>query len=470
MRRVRVPTFRSLRGRLGLRGRVILTFALGAALLSLALSTAVFATSREYLVGQRERSAERQTASHADFVRSVLYSSDTKPALVLQALDIPVGTTLFLDQNGKWSASDPAVAFIPSAIPAELQESGTDGGSATMYITVAGNPYIGSRMVLNDAGDILYELSPVLELQSTLRILRITLFSWALVTTAAGAAMGFWASRRVLRPLHELAGTAARISGGDLDTRLARSQDRDLDTITTSFNAMVDSLQRRIDHERRFFGDVSHELRTPLTTLVTSVSVLERQRRDLPERSVRALDLISAELDHTRRLLDDLLALARSEAGLHPGDLEPVSVETLLSHTLTRSKRSADLLTVATEDRVAARKLSLERALVNLMDNADRHGGGLVAVTVRRDGEFVAIDVDDAGPGVAPEDRERIFERFTTGRPARRTAGGSGTGLGLALVAETVSAHGGTVTCGDRPGGGARFTLRLPRLRSRRLS
>ncbi|WP_450104074.1 ATP-binding protein [Rhodococcus triatomae] len=453
-----------MRDRLGLRGRVILTFALGAALLSLVLSTAVFAISNEYLVGQRERSAERQTASHADFIRSVLYASDSAPDEVLQAVDLPVDTTMFLDRDGTWSASDPHADA--AVIPQELRASDPEAGNSTMYVTIAGHPFIGTRMVLNDAGDILYELSPVAELKSTLRILRITLISSALVTTAAGAAMGFWASRRVLRPLHELAGAAARISGGDLDTRLARSQDRDLDTITTSFNAMVDSLQRRIDHERRFFGDVSHELRTPLTTLVTSVSVLERQRPDLPARSVRALDLISAELDHTRRLLDDLLALARSEAGLHPGDLEPVSVETLLSHTLTRSKRSADLLSVTADDRVAARKLSLERALVNLMDNADRHGGGLVAVSVRRDGGFVAIDVDDAGPGVAPEDRERIFERFTTGRPARRTAGGSGTGLGLALVAETVAAHGGTVTCGERPGGGARFTLRLPRLQT----
>lgn len=460
MRPASVPALLSLRGRLGLRGRVILTFALGAALLSLVLSVAVFATSSEYLTGQRERSAERQTASHADFVRSVLYSSDASPDLVLQSVDLPAGSVLFLERGGTWSTSDPDGPPLPD----EMLPSEPDAGNATVYVTVAGQSYIGVRMVLNDAGDNLYELSPVIELQSTLRILRITLASSALVTTAAGAAMGFWASRRVLRPLRDMAGAAARISGGDLDTRLVRSRDRDLDTITTSFNAMVDSLQRRIERERRFFGDVSHELRTPLTTLVTSVSVLDRQRLDLPERSGRALDLISAELDHLRRLLDDLLALARSEAGLHPGDLEPVSVRTLLTHTLIRSKRSVDLLAVSTDDRVAARKLSLERALVNLMDNADRHGGGLVAVTVRRDGAFTAIDVDDAGPGVAPSDRERIFERFTTGRLGRRTAGGSGTGLGLALVTETVAAHGGTIGYSDRPGGGARFTMRLPRL------
>ncbi len=450
-----------LRG-LGLRGRVILSFAVGAALVSLMLSLSVYTTSREYMVNQRERSAVRQTATHADFVRAVLYSSDATAAEVLRAVDLPADTVLLLDRKSRWSTSDPA--FTPILLPEPLRAADAFEGDATVHTTIAGQPYIGVRLVLGDGGGILYELSPVIELESTLRILRITLVTCALLTTAAGAALGFWASRRVLRPLHDLAGTAARISGGDLDSRLSGSRDRDLDTITASFNSMVDSLHRRIERERRFFGDVSHELRTPLTTLVTSVAVLDRQRADLPERSGRALDLISAELDHLRRLLDDLLALARSEAGLHQDELEPVSVADLLTHTLVRSKRSPQLLTVRTDGLVHGRKLALERALVNLMDNADRHGGGLLGVTVHRSGRHVLVDVDDGGAGVAAADRDRIFERFATARPGRRSPSGTGTGLGLALVTETVAAHGGSVACTDRPGGGARFTLTLPLL------
>ncbi|MGW6693338.1 ATP-binding protein [Rhodococcus sp. NPDC054953] len=448
-----------LRG-LGLRNRVILSFAVGAALVSLVLSLAVFTTSREYMVGQRERSAQRQTATHADFVRSVLYASDAPAEDVLRAVDLPAGTVLLLDRQARWSTSDPGIA--PTLLPDELRASSADEGSATMHATIAGRPYIGVRLVLNDAGDILYELAPLDELHSTLRILRIVLISCAMLTTAAGAAVGFWASRRVLKPLHELAGTAAQISGGDLTTRLTLTRDRDLDTITTSFNTMVDSLHQRIERERRFFGDVSHELRTPLTTLITSVAVLDRQRREMPERSGRALDLITAELDHLRRLLDDLLALARSEAGLHQDELEPMSVADLLTHTMVRSRRSPQLVTIESDGRVEGRKLALERALANLMDNADRHGGGLVGITIRVHGPVVLIDVDDRGPGVRAADRNRIFERFATAHPGRRSATGSGTGLGLALVAETVAAHGGTVTCGDRPGGGARFTITLP--------
>ncbi|WP_245720163.1 sensor histidine kinase [Nocardia uniformis] len=244
-----------------------------------------------------------------------------------------------------------------------------------------------------------------------------------LAAAAAGAAVGVWASRRAYAPL-------------------------------------VESLRRRVERERRLVGDISHELRTPVTTLVTSVGVLRRYESDLPERSRRALGLVADEVDHLRRTLDDMLELARLEAGVHRGDTEPLSVGALLIHTITGRGQRADLLTVVRDSAVRGRKLELERALANLLDNAVRHGGGVVAVTLRRVGSVAVIDVDDAGPGVPEADRERIFDRFATGRTGRRAA--SGTGIGLALVSETVAAHGGRVECSERPGGGARFSIRLP--------
>ncbi|WP_280472160.1 sensor histidine kinase [Nocardia cyriacigeorgica] len=283
----------------------------------------------------------------------------------------------------------------------------------------------------------------------------------ALVAATLGAAVGIWVGRRVLRPLRDVAEAAAKIASGDVGIRLPDTHDQDLASTVDSFNRMVDSLQRRIDREHRLFGDVSHELRTPLTTLTASVEVLNRHRDDLPERSRRALALVTAEVDHLRRLLDDLLALARVEAGMHHGDADPLSVAELLTHTLRDSRHPVQLLTVAEDVVVRGRKLELERAVVNLLENADRHGGGVVAVTVHRAGGHAVIAVDDAGPGVPPADRDRIFERFATARTSRRTADG-GTGIGLALVAETVATHKGTVECGARPGGGARFTIRLP--------
>ena len=288
----------------------------------------------------------------------------------------------------------------------------------------------------------------------------VMLVGGTVVGIVLGTAFGIWLSRRLLKPLQRMTRTAARIASGELGTRLSDTDDPDLAPTIDAFNTMVDSLQRRIDRERRLVGDVSHELRTPLTTLTTSVGVMSRYEDELPQRSRQALVLVRAELEHMRRLLDDLLALARAEAGMHGADAEPLSVRELLTHTLSELRYPPDLLTVSVDATVTGRKLELERALVNLLENADRHGGGLRGVGVDRRGGEVVITVDDFGPGVAPQDRQRIFDRFVTVRRGRRTV--AGTGIGLALVAETVAAHGGKVECLDRPGGGARFVVRLP--------
>lgn len=447
---------------LGLRGRVMFSFAIGASLVSIVLAVSVFTTSRSYMVSQRERSAERQTSIRAEYVRNVLDGTDLSTEMVVRDLELPAESVVLVRRDSRWFGSEPGLSS--EHVLARLGGADVDleDGNVRHDITLLGQPYLAIGVPLNDDGDVMFELSPLTELESTLRVLKLVLVTCALLTTLAGALLGLWASRRVLRPLHEVAGTAARIAGGEIDTRLNDTRDTDLTTIVQAFNAMVDSLQLRIDRERRFFGDVSHELRTPLTTLVTSVSVLGRHEQDLPERSRRALLLINAELDHLRRLLDDLLALARAEAGLHQDQLEPLSLAELLEHTLTESKRPAGLLTVEADCVVEGRKLALERAFRNLMDNADNHGSGLIEIILRQVRGHAVVMVDDAGPGVPEGERTRVFERFATGNPRRKETTGTGTGLGLALVAETVKAHNGRVRCVPRPGGGARFVIELP--------
>lgn len=449
--------------RLGLRGRVVVSFTLGAALITLIVAISVFTLSRGYMLGQRERSAERQALTHAEFVRNSLNSPDASAERLLSALETPVDTYLLLRWNGQWFGSASAVSptELPPAITNSTSTSDT-GSPMTMHTTLRGQPYLATAIPLNHDGATLVELAPLLELQATLRVLRLMLGASAGAAACGGAVLGFWASRRVLTPLRQLGKTTAQIAGGDLDSRLPATGDRDLVTFVDSFNSMVDSLQQRIERERRFFADVSHELRTPLTTLIASVGVLARHSRDLPDRSQQALSLITAELDHLRRLLDDLLALARIDAGLHQDPLEQISLLELVSTTLAASNRSADLLTVTADSTVTCRKKALERAFLNLMNNADRHGGGLDRVTLTAEADTASILFDDSGPGVPEPDRGRIFERFATGNATRKTASGTGTGLGLALVAETISAHHGRVTCSDSPSGGARFIVTIP--------
>jgi signal transduction histidine kinase len=308
-----------------------------------------------------------------------------------------------------------------------------------------------------------YELSPLTELELSLRTLAGVLGLGGATATAAGAAFGVWASRRAVQPLEQVAAAATRIAGGELATRLPATADPDLLAIVGSFNSMVDALAARIDRDARFVGDVSHELRSPLTSLVTSVEVVGSRREELSPRGRQALELVETELERFRRTLDDLLELARLDDAADD-EPEPVSAAAVVREVLARTGRPAGLLRADpdADTTVRADKNRLERAVRNLLDNADRHAGGPCAVEVRCREATVVLQVDDAGPGIPPADRERVFERFVRGPRAAR---GSlpGAGLGLAIVAESATRLGGAAWCSASPQGGARFSLALPR-------
>ena len=183
------------------------------------------------------------------------------------------------------------------------------------------------------------------------------------------------------------------------------------------------------------------------------------------------IDLVAGDLTRLQRLLDNLLHLTKADSGLDLTGQCPVSLRELLAHTLARAGHPDHLLLDETPDLadggdptlVAGDKILLERAFANLLDNAEHHGRGLLSMTLRLDDDQVLVLVDDEGPGVPVEDRERIFDRFATVRAARGSS--AGTGLGLALASTTLIAHGGTVWCTDRPGHrGARFVTSLPRV------
>jgi two-component system, OmpR family, sensor histidine kinase MtrB len=311
-----------------------------------------------------------------------------------------------------------------------------------------------------------YELVPFVELDRTLGVIRNSLLGAAIVATLAGAVVGLWASRRVLRPVSDASQAAAKIAAGDLGTRLDVEADPDLAQLAIAFNAMVDALQRRIERDARFVSDVSHELRSPLTTLATAAQVLEARRDELPERSQVALDLVVDEIDRFESVVQDLLELSRSDADVEPAEREPVDLGEFVLQAVSRLDGTS--ATVEIDPQVAQRtiladKRRLERVLVNLLVNARTHGEGIAAIRVSREGDNARVEVDDRGPGVPEDERDAVFERFFRGAAAGRRGSGSGVGLGLALVAEHVGAHGGRVWVEDRDDGqGARFVFEIP--------
>jgi two-component system, OmpR family, sensor histidine kinase MtrB len=444
---------------------VTLSFSAGALLLSLVLSFGTYLVARRSLVDQRERTATAQAFADASAVRDGLLTRGVRVSDVLGTVSPPTNSTILVRRGGRWFSTSLQVGA--ESVPPELRAA-VEGGQVAMLWTRSGsNPAVAVGVPLRDVDAEYFEIAAAPELQSTLSTLRVVLGSFALLTALGGAALGRTAARRLVAPLDNIAGAAASISAGDLSTRLPVTDDPELATIVGSFNAMVEALDERIQRDARFAADLSHEMRSPLTTLMTSVEVLRRRQDDLPPRSRKALDLVGVELERFRQSLEDLLELGRLDAGVAPQALAEVEAVELVREAVDAARRPAALVVVgegidperSQHALVRVDKQHLNRALWNLMDNADRHGGGLVSVGVQRSDDFVLISVDDGGTGVAPADRERIFERFYR---AGSRGSRSGTGLGLSLVAETVQAHGGWVWCTDQPDGGARFVVRLP--------
>lgn len=466
--------------RLGLRTRVTLAFAVGALLLSVSMSGLVIGVTRANLVNQREDTAIRQVYFNARNVRSGI-TPEAVPLEVLQSLQTPEGSRPILYQRREavpgqpasgWTASDPQ--FGPSALPDPLREQVLAGFPAKMRFPhpVSGDTSLAIGIPVADIDGAYFEIVSLESLDQTLSSISFTLFGASVATVLAGAALGWYASRRILRPLGEVGQAARDLAGGELGRRIRALVDPDLEPIITSFNGMADTLEARIEKDAQFASDVSHELRSPLMTLQASIEVLENNRDDLNERAQSALGLLSEDLDRFRELVEDLLEISRFDAGVVSLDLDEVlltqfveyavrqagfHVPVVLDEAVEVPEEFGDIITAVDKRRLA-------RVLANLLTNADKYGTGPVAVHLDADPDWVRIMVDDDGPGVPPEDRERIFERFNRAGAAHQRGAGTGVGLGLALVAEHVNLHGGRVWVDDAPTGGARFVVELPRI------
>ena len=455
---------RRLRRRVGLRRRVIAAFALGALGLSAGLAIMTYELARKYLLDQRVRSVVDRSYAGAGLVGNELLAPNPDIPRVLSTLALPVGSQPVLLHDGQWFATSLEVGR--DDIPEGLRHDVSTGTPARQLFHLRGVPHLAVGVPLAEGAGAYFEVSSLAELERTLETLRNTLVAAAAMTTVAGAAVGVWAGRRLLRPLADAAEAAGAVGSGRLDVRLARTGDTDLDTLTDAFNAMTSALEDRTARDARFASAVSHELRSPLTTLATSAQVLRGRRDELPERARNALDLLEADVRRFQRLVEDLLEMSRIGAGAAEVSLEPVRPEELVVHAL-RSANAEDVRVdvdpAACGVVVHVDKRRMERVIVNLIDNARSHGGGVLRMAVEAgDHKRIRLAVEDAGPGVSAEDRDRIFEPFVRGRAAGRRGTADGTGLGLALASEQVRLNGGSVWVEERPGGGARFVVDLP--------
>jgi two-component system, OmpR family, sensor kinase len=290
--------------------------------------------------------------------------------------------------------------------------------------------------------------------------------------TIAGGLLASWAvAGRALQPLKTVAATADEIrSTRDFGRRLPDQSGRDeIGILTASFNGMLAALQEAYDRlaaslnsQRQFIADASHELRTPLTSIRTNAGLLQRDDLDPGDRRDAAAD-ITAEAARMSRLVEDLLTLARADAGVKL-ERAPVALGELAGDVARQFRRANPERLV--EDTIAPVEVigdrdALQQLLLVLLDNAAKHtqSGGRISVAVSgADGEAV-LAVSDDGDGIPASDVERIFRRFYQADPSRYR---SGAGLGLSIARWIATEHGGAINAANRPSGGARFEVRLP--------
>jgi two-component system OmpR family sensor kinase len=342
-------------------------------------------------------------------------------------------------------------------------------------------PFGLSTVALEDAGDVLLlkrglasdarpaatitvgqPLAPVERAQEGLA--KTFLIAGSL-TVAAALLAAIAAAARIASPLRRMASAAGAVDAGDLSHRMPGGGAREVRQLAESFNHMLDRLEDAFAQQRAFVSDASHELRTPLTAIRGQIEVLGRSAAPSSSEIGATASQVNREILRMDRLVDDLTLLAQSDEGLayrtSSIDLEQFIAEAV-DGAARGAQRSVEVGSVP-RGRLRADGDRIAQVLRNLVQNSLEHTapGGVVRVSARARGERVRVTVDDDGPGIPPDERERIFDRFHR-TDFSRTRRGGGSGLGLAIAKAIVEAHHGRIWAASSPDGGARIAFELP--------
>ncbi|MBP1962379.1 ATP-binding protein [Paenibacillus aceris] len=333
---------------------------------------------------------------------------------------------------------------------------------------------------------ILQAAVPIGSYEKTAVTLRYTLMIWALLTIIVAASLGWFLSRKALQPIERVIDAANQIgSGDDLEKRIEYQGPLDeIGRLTQTINGMLSRIQityLELDEayraQRRFVSDASHELRTPLTTIRGNVDLLEKMWKKTagtelatPEQmqmSLEAMHDIAGEAQRMSRLVNDLLALARADAGVimekSPVEILPLVQEVvrraqLLEHTAEWQVGDLDVLDHAI---VQGNRDYLQQLLFIFIENAFKYTpDGIVSFQVSRTNNFIGIQITDTGIGMDKEDIPHIFDRFYRADLSRGLT--TGTGLGLSIAKWIIDEHGGSVEVTTRKDEGSTFMIWLP--------
>lgn len=283
------------------------------------------------------------------------------------------------------------------------------------------------------------------------------------VTMLVATAAAWLLAGRILQPIRHVTETAQRITDSDISRRIPVSANRDdeLNELVGTINSMLDRIESGVAAQRRFIDDAGHELRTPITIVRGHLDVLDRND---PADIDATIALVDDELERMNRMVSDLLLLARSDqpAFLHPRLVDIGTLTREVFQKVARLGNGRVALGPVAEVQMVVDPQRITQAMVALVDNACRYseGSGPIGIGSGVVGASLRLWVADSGPGVAEEDRTRIFDRFARGGAGARVSDGAG--LGLSIVSAIAEAHGGHVELDSVIGAGTTFTIVIP--------
>lgn len=437
--------------RAGLANRVTVAFALISLVVALVVSGATYFGARVYLVQQRETAALNRALIDARVVDAALTNGE-REGKALERLPLAADSQAMLRVGNQWFASN--VTVPPRELPPDLLSRAENGGAWQRFEASTGTTYL--AIAIPVSGGIFVETFSFEQLDQTLAVIAWVLVAAAIAALFVGGLVGRYVGRKLLRPLGALADSARRITEGDLRARVPTEEDPDLAAISNAFNEMADAVQNRLERERRFSANVSHELRSPLTGILGTADLLENRIERMPKREATLVQALNRQVRRFSATVLDLLEISRiggdTDVRHEAIDTGLVIDDLLAGRGLDLGLRHGEDVLLLTDPR------RFERIVGNLIDNAQRHGDGVTAVTVERDGATVRLIVDDAGAGIPEDLVGQIFEPFARGDSTSQ----DGAGLGLAIVREQVRLLGGTIAVDRSPQDGARFVVEIP--------
>jgi two-component system sensor histidine kinase MprB len=441
--------------RRSLASRVILMTTMAVCFAVALVALGAFVTVKMSLESSLDKSLLDRAHRAADSVQLARLTSEQVPSWATGAADVRIivvredGHPFTTDSGPQVPIGLPEIAVAHGASPESIRTISFNGGD---YRTVA-VPYADGYAVV-----LAQNMSPQ---ERVLKRLGAVMLLFGLAGVIGAAAAGWAVARNGLRPVRRLTRNVERIARTEDLTPLPVEGDDEIARLANAFNDMLAALSASRDHQRRLVGDAGHELRTPLTSLRTNLDLLlQADAAGGLDATARAelLDDVRAQIEEMSNLVGDLVELARDEPLRTV--VEQIDLAEVVDRAVARARRRGTGLTFEVDTEpwwVTGESASLERAVTNLLDNAVKWSppGGTVRIRLNHG----TLTVEDEGPGIAPADREHVFDRFYRSEESRSMPG---SGLGLSIVRQVIERHAGQVRVAHSDQAGTRMELQLP--------